>query len=94
MTSSSSFIRSFYNGSILFAGANFIHLTNRNCDMLFVLGAVMMTVGLLILLFAQVPGSILKKGAVDWSPVGFVEAIYHQCPGSSSFYRVKAIIAP
>jgi hypothetical protein len=32
-------------------------------------------VGTAILPFTQVPGSILKKGVVDWSPVGFVKAI-------------------
>jgi hypothetical protein len=32
-------------------------------------------IGTAILPFTQVPGSILKKGIVDWSPVGFVKAI-------------------
>lgn len=32
-------------------------------------------VGTAILPFTQVPGSIAKKGLVDWSPVGFVKAI-------------------
>lgn len=32
-------------------------------------------IGTAIMPFAQVPGSILKKGVVDWSPVGFVKAI-------------------
>jgi hypothetical protein len=32
-------------------------------------------VGTAMLPFTQVPGSILKKGVVDWSPVGFIKAM-------------------
>lgn len=32
-------------------------------------------IGTAILPFTQVPGSIAKKGLVDWSPVGFIKAI-------------------
>jgi len=32
-------------------------------------------VGTALLPFTQVPGSIVKKGIVDWSPIGFVKAI-------------------
>ncbi len=54
VTSSSSFIRNFYNGSLLFMSGWFIHLTNRNYHMLFILAAVLMSVGLaLIFVYAK-----------------------------------------
>jgi len=49
-----SFIRNFYNGSLLFMSGWFIHLTNRNYHMLFILAAVLMSVGLaLIFVYAK-----------------------------------------
>jgi nitrate/nitrite transporter NarK len=54
VTSSSAFIRNFYNGSLLFMSGWFIHLTNRNYHMLFILAAVLMSVGLaLIFVYAR-----------------------------------------
>jgi Na+/melibiose symporter-like transporter len=54
VTSSSAFIRNFYNGSLLFMSGWFIHLTNRNYHMLFIIAAVLMSVGLaLIFVYAK-----------------------------------------
>ena len=48
ITSSLSFIRNFYNGCLLFFAGWFIQFTNRDYHALFIIGAVMMTVGLLM----------------------------------------------
>jgi Na+/melibiose symporter-like transporter len=48
ITSSLSFIRNFYNGCLLFFAGWFIQLSGRNYNMLFIIGAVLMAVGLLM----------------------------------------------
>jgi Na+/melibiose symporter-like transporter len=48
VTSSLSFIRNFYNGCLLFFAGWFIQLSGRNYNMLFIIGAVLMAVGLLM----------------------------------------------
>ena len=48
ITSSLSFIRNFYNGCLLFFAGWFIQLSGRNYHMLFIIGAVLMGVGLLM----------------------------------------------
>jgi predicted MFS family arabinose efflux permease len=48
ITSSLSFIRNFYNGCLLFFAGWFIQLSGRNYHMLFIIGAVLMAVGLLM----------------------------------------------
>ena len=48
ITSSLSFIRNFYNGCLLFFAGWFIQITHRNYHSLFIIGAVLMTVGLLM----------------------------------------------
>jgi Na+/melibiose symporter-like transporter len=48
ITSSLSFIRNFYNGCLLFFAGWFIQFTNRDYHSLFIIGAVLMTVGLLM----------------------------------------------
>lgn len=48
ITSSLSFIRNLYNGSLLFFAGWFIQLSGRNYHMLFIIGAVLMGVGLLM----------------------------------------------
>ena len=48
ITSSLSFIRNFYNGCLLFFAGWFIQLSGRNYNMLFMIGAVLMAVGLLM----------------------------------------------
>ena len=48
ITSSLSFIRNFYNGCLLFFAGWFIQLSGRNYNMLFIIGAVLMGVGLLM----------------------------------------------
>jgi uncharacterized membrane protein YozB (DUF420 family) len=68
VTSSSSFIRNFYNGSLLFMGGWFIHLTNRNYHMLFILAAVLMSVGLaLIFVYANKMSTKTESGPSEKS---------------------------
>jgi Na+/melibiose symporter-like transporter len=48
ITSSLSFIRNFYNASLLFFAGWFLQFTNRDYHLLFIIGAGLMTVGLLM----------------------------------------------
>ena len=48
ITSSLSFFRNFYNGCLLFFAGWFIQLSGRNYNMLFIIGAILMAVGLLM----------------------------------------------
>jgi Na+/melibiose symporter-like transporter len=62
ITSSLSFIRNFYNGTLLFLAGWFIQITNRNYHALFIMGAVLMAVGLLMFFIYR------KKMAVTPDP--------------------------